>query len=126
MNMKLNTVLAALIAAAAIPAFAQTATPGVDQRQVNQEARIQQGVKSGNLTEREATRLEKGQDRIERMEDKARADGKVTAKERRRLEHAQNVESRHIAREKHDRQRDRDHDGKNDRHERRHDRRHNG
>lgn len=113
--MKLKTTLAALIAAVAVPAFAQTATPGIDQRQANQEARIQQGIKSGELTQREAARLEKGQDRIQRMENRAKADGKVTAKERERIEHAQNQESRHIAREKHDRQHDRNHDGKMDR-----------
>jgi hypothetical protein len=38
------------------------------------------------------------------MEDKAKADGKVTKKERARLTHAQNKSSRHIARQKHDRQ----------------------
>lgn len=113
--MKLKITLAALIAAAAIPALAQTATPNIDQRQANQEARIQQGLKSGELTQREAARLEKGQDRVQRMEDRAKADGKVTAKERERIQHQQNVENRHIAREKHDRQHDRNHDGKMDR-----------
>ena len=38
------------------------------------------------------------------MENKAVADGKVTMKERRRIEHAQDVESRRIYREKHDNQ----------------------
>lgn len=103
-------------------AFAQTpapTTPRVDQRQVNQEQRIQQGVQSGQLTTQEAARLEKGQARVDRMEDKAKADGTVTAQERKRLQHAENVQSRQIQREKHDRQRDRNHDGKNDRRERR-------
>ena len=49
------------------------------------------------------------------MEDKAKADGKVTPKERERIQHAQNQESKKIAREKHDRQHDRNHDGKKDR-----------
>ena len=48
------------------------------------------------------------------MEDKAKADGKVTAKERARIHEAQDRESRKIAREKHDRQRDMNHDGKKD------------
>ena len=103
-------------------AFAQTpapTTPRVDQRQVNQEQRIQQGVQSGQLTTQEAARLEKGQARVDRMEDKAKADGTVTTQERKRLQHAENVQSRQIQREKHDRQRDRNHDGKNDRRERR-------
>ncbi len=103
-------------------AFAQApapTTPRLDQRQATQEQRIQQGVQSGQLTTQEAARLEKGQARVDRMEDKAKADGKVTEKERKRLQHAENVQSRHIKREKHDRQRDTNHDGKNDRRERR-------
>ena len=38
------------------------------------------------------------------MENKATADGVVTAKERRKIEHAQNQQSRKIYREKHDKQ----------------------
>jgi len=105
----------AVLAAFALPAMAQTATPRLDQRQANQQQRIDQGVASGQLTGKEATRLEKGQARVQTMEDKAKADGKVTPKERARLQKAENVQSRHIAKEKHDRQRDMNHDGKRDR-----------
>jgi hypothetical protein len=101
--MKTHLLVAALAAVLALPAFAQS-TPVVDQRQINQEARIQQGVASGELTAREAARLERGQDRIERMEANAKADGVVTKKERAQLQHAQNVQSQRIARQKHDRQ----------------------
>lgn len=98
-------VTAALVAAFALPAFAQTtSTPRIDQRQVNQERRIDQGVKSGQLNQKEAARLEKGQARVQKMENKAVADGKVTAKESRRIERAQDKQSRKIAREKHDKQ----------------------
>ena len=101
--MKFITV--AVLAALSLPAFAQTtSTPRIDQRQANQERRIEQGVKSGQLTTKEAARLEKGQARVQKMENKAVADGKVTAKERARIEKAQNRESRKIAREKHDKQ----------------------
>lgn len=96
-------------------AFAQPATPRVDQREARQEARIQQGVQSGALTPREAGRLEAGQQRIENMEARAKADGVVTRQERAHLHHAQDVQSRRIAREKHDRQRDDNHDGRKDR-----------
>lgn len=106
----MNRHIAVLIAAAvALPAFAQTpaptATPGIDKRQENQQRRIDKGVESGRLNEREGARLQKGQARIERMEERAREDGKVTKAERRRLQHAENVQSRHIRREGHDRQR---------------------
>jgi CRISPR/Cas system-associated endoribonuclease Cas2 len=96
-----STILAALIAAAALPVAAQTpSTPRVDQRQANQEARIQQGVKSGELTPKEAAKLEKGQDKVQKMENKAVADGKVTPKEQAKLERAQNKQSKKIAKKK--------------------------
>ena len=38
------------------------------------------------------------------MENRAKSDGVVTARERARLQHAQNVESKRIYRQKHDRQ----------------------
>lgn len=114
--MKSRSILTlAVLAAIALPALAQTATPRIDQRQANQQQRIDQGVASGQLTGKEAARLEKGQERVQKMEDKAKADGKVTPTERARLQKAENVQSRHIAKEKHDRQRDRNHDGKVDR-----------
>jgi hypothetical protein len=62
----MRATIAALISAAVItPALAQTATPGVDKRQANQEARIQQGVQSGQLTPKEAVKLEKGQAKVQ-------------------------------------------------------------
>ena len=101
--MKLIT--AAVLAALSLPAFAQTtSTPRIDQRQQNQQQRIDQGVQSGQLNQKEAARLDKGQARVQKMEDKAVADGKVTAKERRKIERAQDKQSRKIAREKHDKQ----------------------
>lgn len=99
-------ILAAAVAALAfaLPAAAQTATPRVDQREANQQKRIDQGVQSGQLTPKEAARLEKGQAKVEKMEEKAKADGKVTKKERAALHHAQDKQSRHIAKQKHDKQ----------------------
>lgn len=87
-----------------LSAFAQTATPGIDQRQANQEKRIDQGVGSGQLNKRETKRLEKGQARVNRMENRAKADGKVTKKERAHVQHAQNTQSKRIYRQKHDAQ----------------------
>lgn len=106
------TIRIAALMIAALPALALAqatpatpATPNIDQRQANQERRIEQGVKSGGLTPREAARLEKGQARVQRMENKAKSDGVVTAQERKRITHEQNQQSTRIAREKHDRQR---------------------
>jgi hypothetical protein len=99
-TVKFATLLVA--ATLAIPALAQS--DRIDRREANQQRRIEQGQKSGALTDKEAARLEKDQARIEKKEQKARADGKMTARERARLEKAQNRESKKIYREKHDKQ----------------------
>ena len=97
--------IAGMLAAAGTAAFAQANTPGVDQRQVNQERRIEQGERSGALTAREANRLQAGQARVGRKEDRAKSDGVVTARERAPLHHAQAVQSARLARQNHDRHR---------------------
>jgi hypothetical protein len=100
-----TTLVAAGLSLFAGLAAAQSAdTPRIDQRQANQEQRIDNGIANGSLTQREATRLERQQDAVNRAEDRAKADGTVTKKERARLTHAQNHTSRNIYRQKHDRQ----------------------
>lgn len=75
-----------------------------EKREARQQQRIGQGVASGQLNKREAARLQRGETHIDKMEAHAAADGKVTAKEKARINHAQNVESRRIHRQKHDAQ----------------------
>lgn len=110
-----TTIIATVFCALPAIAFAQTtppppATPSdkasarIDQRQANQQKRIDEGVKSGDLNKKEAARLQKGQERVQKMEDKARADGKITKKEAARIEHAQDRQSKAIAHERHDKQ----------------------
>jgi hypothetical protein len=84
----------------ALPALAQN-TADVVQRNVNQQERIEQGLQSGQLTTKEASKLEKGEARIEKMEQRADADGKMTDAEKRRIEQAQNKESQQIYQDKH-------------------------
>ena len=110
-----NLIIGAFILSAALPVLAQTNTPNIDQRQQNQQQRIEQGEQSGTLTGKEANHLERAQERVQGMEDKAKADGSVTAQERKRLQRAENVQSRHINRQKHDRQHDFNHNGVTDR-----------
>jgi hypothetical protein len=74
------------------------------QRNINQQQRIEQGVKSGSLTTREAAKLERGQARDTRLEARAGADGNVGAREQRRIQKNENQQSRRIHREKHDAQ----------------------
>jgi hypothetical protein len=78
-----------------------TATPRIDRREVRQDRRIEQGVRSGALTPREEARLRAGQVHIDRMEVRAKSDGVVTPGERARITRAQNRESRAIWRKKH-------------------------
>jgi hypothetical protein len=93
------------LAVASIGAFAQgTATPRVDQRQANQQARIDAGVASGQLTARETNRLDKQQARIAAVESKDKADGTVTSKERQQLHRMQDRASKNIYAQKHDAQ----------------------
>lgn len=82
-------------------AFAEPATPNIDKRQIHQEKRIQQGVRSGQLTPEEAARLEKQQKKIQKAEDAAKADGKVTAQERKKLHKMQDNASENINKKKH-------------------------
>ena len=82
-------------------AVAQTATPGIDAREANQQRRIGAGLQDGSLTAKEAVRLEKGQARVLRMEDRAKADGVVTANERARIQHQQDIQSRRIYNARH-------------------------
>lgn len=82
-------------------AAAQDRTPHLNARQENQQDRIQQGVKSGQLTRGEAQRLETREGRLQanKLEDKAR--GPLTAKERSQLNRQANRDSRAIYRLKH-------------------------
>jgi hypothetical protein len=75
--------------------FAKTEAHAL-QRNVNQQTRIENGLKDGQLTTKEAGRLEKQQSRIDQLEAKDLKDGKLTAKERAQLHRAQNRASQSI------------------------------
>ena len=85
-----------------VAAFAHT--PYVDRREHREQQRIRQGVRSGELTRREARGLEREQARIRGYEWYAKSDGHVSLAERRRLDHMLDRASRDIYRQKHDRQ----------------------
>ena len=76
----------------------------INERQREQEARIRQGIRSGELTRREARRLEAEQLRIRAIEARARRDGVITPFERARIQRELDQASRNIYREKNDRQ----------------------
>ncbi len=86
---------------AAGTALAGINDPVIQQREANQEARIDQGIRSGQLTPKEAGRLEAQQTRIQQREERMKSDGRLTAGERKRLTRQQNRASRNIYRLKH-------------------------
>lgn len=95
------SLMIAFISAPAVMADANT--PRIDQREDKQQDRIQQGIRSGELTPQEAHRLGAQQYHINRLEQAAKADGVVTPGERRRLMHQQNMANRNISRAKNNR-----------------------
>jgi|SRR5450830_409826 len=61
-------------------------TKGVDQRQFNISERIDEGVRSGRLSQRDARRLQSRERDIARHEARFKRDGVVTPQERRQLQ----------------------------------------
>ncbi len=106
----MKSIVMAAIAAAVLSGFSAesfangTRDPGVNARQANQRERVQQGVKSGELTRHEARKVVEGQRDIRQLERAYKSDGKLTARERADLHHEQNQASRAIYRQKHDKQ----------------------
>jgi hypothetical protein len=97
---------ALFIAPAAL--LAQTPAPGaydhnIGQRKVDQQDRIANGARSGQLTPRETSHLEHQERGINHEEHAMRAqdNGHLTSQDRRTLHAQQNQESRRIYRDKH-------------------------
>ena len=81
--------------------FSQS-TPILNERQVVQKQRIEEGCSSGELSRKESVRLEIQQRNIQQKKRMAKADGVVTPAEKIRVHAAQNRASRNIARQKND------------------------
>ena len=98
----MNKLLFALIAVAAAPAFAQTSgAPGFQQRDINQQERIEQGLQSGQLSTKEAGQLEHEQAKIDRTESRDLKNGKLSPAEQAQINGMQNKASADIYRDKH-------------------------
>lgn len=101
---------AAALAAIAMFSFATSAhadnyrwNHGVNSRQARQQSRIRDGVKDGELTNKEAYRLEKRQAQLANQEARLRASGNgLSPYERAKLEREQNRLSKSIHNQKHD------------------------
>ena len=109
MNIKHIALTAALILSpAALLAQTATPTPGrndynINQRKGTQQQRIGQGVRSGQLTAGETSRLEHQEEGINQEERGMRAqdNGHLTRQDRRTIHKQQNQESRRLYSAKH-------------------------
>jgi len=101
-NMMIRQTAIALIFTAPFASIAFAQGVGTEvQRDINQESRIEQGLKSGQLNTGEAAKLERGEARLDRMEKNALKDGSLSQQEADRINRAQNVESGKINALKH-------------------------
>jgi hypothetical protein len=100
--MKSSAIAFAVATLIATSAWAATpATQEVTQRDVNQQERIEQGLKSGQLSTKEAASLEHKEAKVDKMEARDMKDGKLSAKETAQINAAQNRVSNQIAKDKH-------------------------
>lgn len=76
-------------------------TVPVKKRAENQQDRIQQGVKTGELTKKEATDVREDQKDLRQDVNLAKSDGKITAGERKTINKEEKQNSREIYRLKH-------------------------
>lgn len=91
-----RTLVAVAISFACAGAFAQTNTATTTQRDVNQQTRIENGLKSGSLSTKEAGTLEKEEAHVEHLQAKDLQNGSLSATERAQLNAAQNKVSADI------------------------------
>jgi hypothetical protein len=75
----------------------------ISHRQKKQSKRITHGIRGGEVTGREFVRLNREQRRIGKYKRRARRDGYISYKERRRLHRMQDRASEHIYQTKHNR-----------------------
>lgn len=86
------------------PYYQGTKDPGINARQQNQQDRIAQGIRSGELTPRETMKLEEKEARVAALERRLKSDGNLTPEERARLQKELNGLSADIYKQKHDAQ----------------------
>ena len=100
---KIVSFLVAAVFVVGASAVSMAGQRGINSREYREQQRINQGIRSGELTRREAERLEAGLARIRIDERYARSSGGgISPRERARLERELNRESRGIYRQKHD------------------------
>jgi hypothetical protein len=101
--MKTTAITLQLIAVSVLTtaAWAQTPAEQDQQRDVNQQQRIEQGLQSGQLSTKEAGSLERQEKHVDNMEARDLKNGSMSAGEQARLNAAQNKVSADIYADKH-------------------------
>ena len=101
--MKTTAITLQLIAMSVLTtaAWAQTPAEQDQQRDVNQQQRIEQGLQSGQLSTKEAGSLERQEKHVDNMEARDLKNGSMSAGEQARLNAAQNKVSSDIYADKH-------------------------
>ena len=93
--------ITAIVIAASLAAGSASAAT-IHQRRVNQQERIANGIATGQLSAREAARIEGQEARLGTELHYFRADGTLSPRERASVNSQQNRLSREIYRQKHD------------------------
>ena len=101
--MKTTAITLQLIAMSVLTtaAWAQTPAEQDQQRDVNQQQRIEQGLQSGQLSTKEAGSLERQEKHVDNMEARDLKNGSMSAGEQARLNAAQNKVSSDVYADKH-------------------------
>ncbi|HET8677538.1 MAG TPA: hypothetical protein VFO63_17195 [Blastocatellia bacterium] len=102
---RLSGLLLVIVFVLGLSSISMAQTGGINRRERQQRLRIRQGIRSDELTRREAARLTAEQARIRAYERRSRIDGcGLSRRERARLDNMLDRSGRHIYRQKHDRQ----------------------
>jgi hypothetical protein len=97
----MKTIVALIGLGLLVPISAALAEQPIVKHMDKQERRIDQGVNSGRLTDKEAERLQNQQEIIQKERGNALEDGKITRGERKEIRHDQRKASHNIRRKKH-------------------------
>ncbi len=102
--MKKTVLLVTIILFAASGLFAQSGNKMLKKKQVQQIKKIEQGIKSGEITKIEAKKLHKQKKKISVLKKNAKKDGFVSPKEKSKQKKEVKKMDGKIYREKHDKQ----------------------
>jgi hypothetical protein len=101
MNFSKLTLVALATSVLSTAAWADTVAEQDQQRDVNQQERIEQGLKSGELSTKEAGHLERDEQHVDRMEARDLKSGSMSPAEQAKLNTAENKTSSAIYNDKH-------------------------